>query len=102
MFIAANSRAFKDLPLNYYIFAFVIQQKLLNMGKKLFKCQPPNLPGIPEALAKNSYNYGKIYKKSQILGRWEERLIVINREGIYSYKKFNEKHSMFISGASVK
>lgn len=90
------------MPLNYFIFAFVIQQKLINMGKKLYKCSGPNVPGIPETLVKNSYNYGKIFKKSQILGKWEERLIVINRDGIFSYKKFNEKHSMFIAGNSVK
>jgi hypothetical protein len=49
------------------------------MGKKLYKCSSPNVPGIPETLVKNSYNFGKIFKKSQILGKWEERLIVINR-----------------------
>jgi hypothetical protein len=72
------------------------------MGSKLYKCSPANVPGIPETLIKNSYNFGKIFKKSQILRKWEERLIVVNREGIYSYKKFNDKHSMFIAGSSVK
>jgi hypothetical protein len=72
------------------------------MGKKLFKCQCPSLPGIPESLSKNSYNFGKIYKKSSLFGIWEERLIVINKEGIYAYKKFNEKHSMFLNAQNLK
>jgi hypothetical protein len=100
--VAANNKPFRDLPLNYFIFAFVIQQKLTNMDKKLFKCQPASLPGVPEGLVKNSYYYGKICKKSSILGRWEERLVVVNKDGIYGYKKFNEKHSIFIQAQSVK
>jgi len=40
------------------------------MGRKLFKCINPTMPGIPETLIKNSYNFGRIYKKSQILGKW--------------------------------
>lgn len=70
VFVAANCQPYKDLPLNYYIFAFVIQQKLINMGKKLYKCQAPTLPGIPESLSKNSYNFGKLFKKSSVFGIW--------------------------------
>lgn len=70
---------FRGLPLNYYLFAFIIQQKMGNMGRKLHPCTAPSLPGIPETLTKNSFNFGKIYKKSQILGKWEERLVVVNR-----------------------
>lgn len=69
-FIAANKTQYRDLPLNYYIFAYIVQQKLINMGKKLFKCHSPTLPGIPESLSKNSFNFGKIYKKSSLFGIW--------------------------------
>lgn len=70
VFVAANAMPYKDLPLKYYIFAYIVQQKLINMGKKLFKCQNPTLPGIPQSLSKNSYNFGKIYKKSSLFGIW--------------------------------
>ena len=39
IFIAANTQPFNQLPLNYFIFAYVIQQKMLNMGLNLYKCQ---------------------------------------------------------------
>ena len=100
--MATNQQSKRELPAFYYILAFVVQQKLTNMGHKLFKCQQSSLPGIPEGLVKNSYIFGSILKKSSILGRWEERLVVINQEGIYGYKKFNQKHTMFISAHSIK
>lgn len=102
-FIAASiSKEFLHVPVHYYIFSSILQQKLINMGLKLQKVGSSDVPGVPETIVKNSYIYGKIFKKSQILGKWEERLIVINKEGIYSYKRFNEKHSMFISGTTLK
>ena len=56
---------------------------------------------MPESLVAGSLIYGKINKKSQVLGNWEERFILINKEGIFSYKKFNQKHSMFIAAGSI-
>jgi hypothetical protein len=50
----------------------------------------------------NSFIHGRLNKKSQVLGKWEERFIVINREGIYSYKKFNEKHTIHIAMGSIR
>lgn len=100
--MASQQQFIRDLPTYYYILAFVIQQKLTNMNHKLYKCQSSSLPGIPEALVKNSYIFGQLLKKSSILGRWEERLVVINKEGIYGYKKFNQKRTMFISAHSIK
>jgi hypothetical protein len=47
------------------------------MGHKFYPLEK-SVPGVPESIIKNSLIYGKIFKKSQILGRWEERLIVIN------------------------
>ena len=90
------------MPFDYFILAFVIHHKLINMGHKLLKCQTPSLSGTPESLTKNSFIFGKIGKKSSILGRWEERLVVVNKEGIYGYKMFNEKHMIFIPAQSIK
>jgi hypothetical protein len=47
------------------------------------------IPGLPEEIVAGSFIYGKIGKKSQVLGNWEERLVVINKEGIFSYRKYN-------------
>ena len=44
---------------------------------------------MPETLVYGAYIYGKLNKKSQVLGKWGERFIVINKEGLYSYKRFN-------------
>lgn len=46
--------------------------------------------------------FGKLNKKSQVIGKWEERFIVINKEGLFSYKKFNEKHSWSIASGTIK
>ena len=89
------------LPLHYIVFASIISCKLEMMGHKFYPLEK-SVPGVPESIIKNSLIYGKIFKKSQILGRWEERLIVVNEMGLYSYKRFNEQHSMFIGAKSVK
>lgn len=92
----------KGLPMHFYIFAKILCEKLALMG---IDAKEPNIqqpPGIPEAIIVNSSIYGKILKKSQMLGKWEERFIVINKEGIYSYKKFNEKHSMYIPNGQIR
>ena len=48
--------------------------------------------------------FGKIYKKSQHLGVWSQRYVVIKSEGIYSYRDENkeENYSFFISKSNVK
>ena len=37
----------------------------------------------------NSDTYGAIYKKSQFLGNWALRYMVLNKEGLFSFKNFN-------------
>jgi hypothetical protein len=39
------------------------------MGLKFYSLEK-NVPGVPESVIKNCLIYGKIFKKSQILGRW--------------------------------
>jgi hypothetical protein len=71
LFIAAEiNKKIMNLPLHYFIFANLLQNKLVNMGKKLIKVQEPNIPGVPQIIAASSLIYGKIFKKSQILGKW--------------------------------
>ena len=58
------------MSLHYIVFATIISKKLEMMGIKSY-LPDKNLPGIPESLLMGSFIHGKIFKKSQILGRWE-------------------------------
>ena len=57
------------LPLHYIVFASIISRKLEMMGHKFYPLEK-SVPGVPESIIRNSWIYGKIFKKSQILGRW--------------------------------
>ena len=91
-----------NLPLHYYTMGKLIENRLSGFGVKVMDCLQENIPGIPEFVIANCRRYGRLYKKSQVLGKWDERLIVIKNDGLYSYKSWNEKHTMFISRYSVK
>lgn len=43
-----------------------------------------------------------MYKRSQHLKKWEARYIVINHEGLFSYKNPGENYSFSIKAASTK
>ena len=102
MLLEVKSRPFKSTTLHYFVFAWVVQQKLTNMGHKLRKCSAPSLPGIPASLTNGSFIYGRVSKKSRVLGKWEERVVVVNQDGIWGYKRFNDKHVMFIDAGSIR
>ena len=52
----------------------------------------------------NSWIYGNIYKKSQIMGKWVKRFIVVKHNGIFSYKNphLPENPSFSIHQKSIK
>lgn len=70
------------------------------MGKKLSKivAKPQ---GFPQTFIKNSFIYGKILKKSRIIGKWNEIFAVINKEGLFYSKKLNEKADLLIARTSI-
>ena len=84
------------LPLHYYVFAKMIQEKLILSNIKLEENIDEKISGLPEAIVGKAHKYGKMLKKSQYLGKWEERLIIIDDKGLFSYKKANEKYTMSI------
>ena len=43
-----------------------------------------------------------VLKKSQHLGKWDYRFIVINSEGLFSYRNPNEPYTLCIKGKSLK
>lgn len=58
------------------------------MGKKMTKfVSKPQ--GFPQTFIKNSFVYGKILKKSRLIGKWNEINAVINKEGLFYSKKLN-------------
>ena len=99
---ATSNEEILGLSPHYFIFAKLMQEHLLTHGLKLKEFAHEKIPGVPENLITNAYIYGKLNKKSQVLGKWEERFIVINKEGLFSYKKFNEKHSWSIPSGGIK
>lgn len=46
--------------------------------------------------------FDRILKKSQIIGTWEERYVIIKPEGLYSYRILKSKPTMFISLKEIK
>ena len=48
------------------------------MGTKLTENSQEKMSNFPEEIQSKAYKYGKIFKKSQFRGKWEERIIVID------------------------
>ena len=59
---------------------------------------------VPQSIVEKAILFGKVLKKSQVLGKWEERFITIDKEGLHSYKKCSEKEkpTMTIKKGSIK
>jgi len=52
---------------------------------------------------KDDFIHGFIYKKSQVIGKWERRFIIINKRGLFSFKDQNQvKPSFTIPAEEVK
>ena len=58
--------------------------------------------GLPEQIIKSSFISGKLIKKSRVISRWSEVLAVINKEGLYYYKKPNEKGDLLVSRGKIE
>ncbi len=50
----------------------------------------------------NAFCKGFIYKKSQFLGNWELRFVVMNDEGLFYFKNPTDNHSFSIKANSAK
>ena len=50
---------------------------------------------------KNALIYGKILKKSRLITRWSEVFAVINKEGLWYRKKFNEKEKLLVKRIEI-
>lgn len=83
---SVDSKEFvNDLPLHYYWFAKIINEKMNLKG-----CDLKN-PYLPEKVntninVKNQLIDGILYKKSQYFGKWELRYIAITSSGLFSFK----------------
>lgn len=45
---------------------------------------------------------GFIFKKSKYLHLWQKRYVVINTEGLFSYKEVNQNYTVFIPMEDVR
>lgn len=68
--LAASEANKLELPANYHVFAKLVEEKVLSQGIKLKPCGFDKVPGTPEALVSNAYMHGKLFKKSQVIGKW--------------------------------
>lgn len=70
IFGASNQKCHKEIPAAFYIFTKLICAKLVLMGKKPLKHLELSSSGVSEVAIKNSMIYGKVLKKSRVIGRW--------------------------------
>ena len=70
IFAASYQKQHYEVAEAFYIFAKIIKSKLVLMGKKPLQFFDSSYQGIPESILKNSLVFGRILKKSRVLGRW--------------------------------
>lgn len=56
------------------------------------RCNPEEFGGLREG----ALICDKIMKKSQVLGKWEERYVIIRPQGLFSYRSLKDKPTMEI------
>lgn len=66
------------------------------MWVKIFWAKMASMNCYSDMYASNISMEGRIWKKSEILGKWEPRLVRINEEGLKSYKNPNGKESLYV------
>ncbi len=79
-------RKLYEVPAAYHIFAKLISQKLIREKNNSTWEKSEH---VLKSTTEDSFIYGNILKKSQVLGNWETRFVVIKKDGIYSYKDCN-------------
>jgi hypothetical protein len=103
LFSLTQGKKILDLPLAYYLFARLIDKKVLLLGHH--PCEEANKgEPISSPATNDSYIYGHIMKRSQNFGKWEQRFVVIKKNGIFSYRDscVRESYSFHISNDSIK
>lgn len=101
IFGASHLQSHQDLPTVFYIFAKIIYSKLCLMGRKSTPILEPNSCGYPEPVFKNSHIHGILLKKSRVISRWTEIFVVVKREGLFYYKKTNDKGHLLVPRGSI-
>jgi hypothetical protein len=83
------TRQIYELPEHYIWFAKIINSKLVRQGHDLKKLTEEIRQRKPIGPNDGSIIQGEIYKRSQYKRKWEKRHVVINTEGLFSYKTKN-------------
>ena len=87
---SCNLSNYNNLPLCFAWYASILMTKLLTMNVYMSQIsyQQDRLQ-LHNEYFRDDYIHGFISKKSQILGKWERRFIIINKRGLYSFKDQN-------------
>lgn len=86
----------------FLIFAATIQRKLSLMGRKPNAHPDFKSHGMPESLLKDSMIQGRLLKKSRVISRWTEVAVVINKQGLFYFKKGGEKGELLVPRGSIE
>jgi hypothetical protein len=80
---AALNRTLNELPEHFVWFAKIINAKLIREGIELNKISLDNMK------ISGAFIEGVIYKRSKYWKEWGKRYVVINCEGLFSYKNYD-------------
>jgi hypothetical protein len=99
-FSVSEEGAFFNFPLHYCWLAKLITEKLCLKG---FDLAQPYVPAKPPSFvtAKNAIFDGILYKKSQVLGKWELRYVAITPSGVTSFKNQASGETFSIKKESI-
>mgnify|MGYP000866549187 FL=1 len=101
---ACNLSNYNNLPLCFAWFASIMMSKLLTNNVYFSELGAiPERSQLHSEFFKDDYIHGFIYKKSQVLGKWDRRFVIINKRGLYSFKDQNEiKPTFSINAEDMK
>ena len=72
-------------PLHYFWYAKIISSKLTEMGYDMTNPYITEAKDYETPIA-SFFCRGFLYKRSQFLKRWELRYVIINENGLFSFK----------------
>ena len=87
-------------PLQYSWFSKIVTDKIALSGFDINQPVPPSKQFLVNV--ENAYCCGFLLKQSQHFKKWEERYIIINPDGLFSYKNPNESYSFHIKTKNAK
>ena len=88
-------------PIQYLWFSKIINAKMTKLGYNIEKPFMLEQPEFKKDVG-NVIIKGWLMKRSQHFKKWENRFVIINADGLFSYKDPNKTYSFIIKTSSVK